>query len=155
LGDDKTLLRKEAEGVVARSLAQRFHLHPSAARWFPEAGNIAQSPRYSRWTDKRIVRIADVWSDRLLERAFPVGLLQVERGENGISFEPLDRINTLNTLLRQVVIPSDPEHARPLVSCIAHTAAKLNSARLKIGNEAFTDPSTMERMEEFLRSLFP
>jgi hypothetical protein len=155
LGDDKTLLRIEAEGVVARSLAQRFHLHPSAARWFPEAGNLAQSPRYSRWTDKRIVRIADVWSDRLLERAAPVGLLQVERVERGLGFEPLDRIQTLNTLLRQVAIPTDPEHARPLVSCIAHTAAKLNSARLKIGSEAFTDPAIMERMDDFLRGLLP
>jgi len=155
LGDDKTLLRAEAEGVVAGALAQRFHLHPSATRWFPEAGNIAESPRYSRWTDKRIVRIADVWSDRLLERAVPAGLLQVERVESGMWFEPLDRMQTLNTLLRQVAIPTDPEHARPLVACIAQTAAKLNSARLKIGHEAFTDPATMERMEEGLRSLLP
>ncbi|MDR3458606.1 MAG: hypothetical protein P4N60_14240 [Verrucomicrobiae bacterium] len=155
LGDDKTLLRAEAEGVVAGALAQRFHLHPSASRWFPEAGNLARFPPYSRWTDKRIVRIADVWSDRLLERASPAGLLHVERVESGMSFEPLDRLKTLNTLLRQVAIPTDPEHARPLVSCIAQTAAKLNSARLNIGHEAFTDPATMERLDECLRSLLP
>ena len=155
LGDDKTLLRKEADGVVARALAQRFHLHPSASRWFPEAGNISRSPRYSRWTDKRVVQIEEVWPDRLQERARPAGLVQLERIENGLIFGSLDQIKTLNTLLRQVAIPTDPEHARPLVSCIASTAAKINSALLKIGNEIFTDPAAMELIDGNLRKLLP
>ena len=105
----KVLLASALMGVtmylVARALARRFHLHPSASRWFPEAGNISQSPRYSRWTDKRVVQIEEVWPDRLQERARPAGLVQLERIENGLVFEPLDRMNTLNTLLCVMIVP--------------------------------------------------
>ncbi len=155
LGDDKTLLRMEENGVAARALAQRFHLHPASSRWFPDAGDLDAWPRYSRWTDKRAVRIDEFWPDRLLDHAIPAGVVQLERIENGLLVEPLDRINTLNTLLRQVSIPSDAEHARPLVSCIAATAGQVNSALMKIGNEAYADPAGVDRIEEALQSLLP
>lgn len=155
LGDDKTLLRKEKNGVVARALARRFHLHPSSSRWFPETGDFSAWPRYSRWTDKRVVQIEGVWPDRLLDYAVPAGVVQLERIESGLVVEPLNGINTLNTLLRQVAIPADAEHARPLVSCIAATAANVNSALMKIGNEAFADPFVVDRLEEALRRLLP
>ena len=31
------------------------------------------SPRYSRWTEKRMVKIEDIWPDRLLDPAIPAG----------------------------------------------------------------------------------
>jgi hypothetical protein len=155
LGDDKTLLQKGKNGVVARSLAQRFHLHPSASCWFPEVGDINEWPRYSRWTEKRVVRIEEVWPDRLLDCAIPGGVVQLERIEGGLVVEPLDGINTLNTLLRQVAIPSDAEHARPLISCIGATAANLNSALIKIGNDAYADPASVDHLEKALRRLLP
>jgi hypothetical protein len=155
LGDDKILLRLEENVMVGRALARRFHLHPSASRWFPEAENISRWPRYSRWTDKRVVQIDEVWSGRLMEWAIPAALVQLGRIKSGIEVKPLDQINTLNTLLRQVAIPNDPEHARPLVSAIAATATKLNSVSLKIGHEAFTDSAVMEHIEEILRRLLP
>jgi hypothetical protein len=157
LGDDKTLLRMEGKGVAARAVAHRFHLHPSSSRWFPEAGDLGAWPRYSRWTDKRVVQIEKVWPGRLLDRAVPAAAVQLERSENGpaLLIEPLDPINTLNTLLRQVAIPGDAGHARPLVACIAATAACLQGALVKIGNDAFADPSTAERLDEELRRLLP
>ena len=155
LGDDKTLLRKENGGVVARALARRFHLHPASSRWFPDASDISAWPRYSRWTDKRVVRIEKIWPGRLLDSAIPAGAVQLARIENGLVVEPLDRINTLNTLLRQVAIPADAEHARPLVSCIAATVANLNSALMKIGHDAFADPCVVDRLDEALRRLLP
>ena len=155
LGDDKTLLRKEKNSVVARALARRFHLHPSSSRWFPDAGDLNAWPRYSRWTDKRVVRIEEAWPGRLLDCAVPAGVVQLERIESGLVVEPLDGINTLNTLLRQVAIPADAEHARPLVSCIAATAANVNSALIKIGNKAFADPAAVGRLDETLRRLLP
>jgi hypothetical protein len=157
LGDDKTLLRQEDRAVVARALAHRFHLHPAAARWFPEAGDLTAWPRYSRWTEKRIVQIERLWPGRLLNRAVPAAAVQLERMENedGLAVEPLDHLHTLNALLRQVVIPGDAEHARPLVACVAATAASLRGARVKIGHDAFRDPSMAERLEEALRRLLP
>jgi hypothetical protein len=157
LGDDKTLLQMEGKEVVARALARRFHLHPTSARWFPEVGDLGAWPCYSRWTDKRVVRIEKVWPGRLLDRAVPAAVVQLERSENGpaLFIEPLDSINTLNTLLRQVAIPSDAGHARPLVACIAATAACLRGALIKIGQDAFADSSTAERLDAALRRLLP
>jgi hypothetical protein len=157
LGDDKTLLRMESQGIVARAVAHRFHLHPSSSCWFPEAGDLGAWPRYSRWTDKRVVHIEKIWPDRLLDCAVPAAVVQLERNNGGpaLVVEPLDQIHTLNTLLRQVAIPSDAEHARPLVSCIAATASQLQGVLIKIGNDAFADPSTAGRLDEALRSLLP
>jgi hypothetical protein len=157
LGDDKTLLQKEGKNVTARALARRFHLHPASSRWFPEAGDLGAWPTYSRWTDKRVVRIEKVWPNRLLDRAIPAAVVQLERNDGGpaLVVEPLDRIHTLNTLLRQVAIPSDAEHARPLVACITATAAQLRGALVKVGNDAFADPSTAEHLDEALRRLLP
>ena len=155
LGDDKTLLRMEGNGVVARAVAHRFHLHPSSSRWFPEAGDLAVWPRYSRWTDKRVMHIEKVWPNRLLDRAIPAAVVKLERNPGGpaLVVEPLDQIHTLNTLLRQVAIPSDAEHARPLFSCIAATAAHLRGALVKIGNDAFANPLTAECLDGELRRL--
>jgi hypothetical protein len=153
LGDDKILLRPEGKGVAARSLARRFHLHPSTARWFPEAGDFSAWPRYSRWTDKRVVPIEGLWPGRLLEAAFPAAAVQLERSENGLAIEPLSQMATLNALLRQLAIPSTPEHARPLVSCIAAMAANIQSARIKLGNDAFADAPVVERLDAALRNL--
>jgi hypothetical protein len=155
LGDDKTLLRKEGKGVMARAVAHRFHLHPSLSRWFPEAGNLSLWPRYSRWTDKRVVRIKEVWPDRLRDHAIPAAVAQLERTKNGpaLLVEPLDQINTLKTLLQQVVIPGDAEHARPLVSCVTATAAGRRGALVKIGDDAFADPLTAEHLDQELRRL--
>jgi len=155
LGDDKTLLQKEGNQVIGRSLAHRFHLHPNSSRWFPEAGDITKWPTYSRWTDKRVVRIEKLWPGCLAERAIPGAVVQLLRDENGpaLAIQPLSREATLNTLLLQVAIPSDAEHARPLFSCIASLAANIRGAVFKIGNEAFADPTTAERIETEFKKL--
>ncbi len=153
LGDDKILLRREGQAVAARALARRFHLHPSTARWFPETGDFSAWPHYSRWTDKRVVPIDGLWPDRLLDSAWPAAVVQLQRAETGLAIEPLDPMATLNALLRQVAIPSDPEHARPLVSCVAATAANIRSARIRIGHDAFAHAPLVDRLEEALRQL--
>lgn len=155
LGDDKTLLRLQAGASHARALARRFHLHPEAARWFPEAGNLAEWPRYSRWTDKRVVQIDKLWPGRLKDEATPAGLVQVERNPAGppLTVVPLDAMETLNTLLRQVVIPGDTAHARPLVGCVAGTASRLRGARVLVGHDAFSKSGVVEELEQALRGL--
>jgi hypothetical protein len=155
LGDDKTLLQIGQSGVIARGLARRFHLHPTSARWFPELGDFNDCPHYSRWTDKRVVRIEQTWPDRLVDGAIPAAVVQLERSESGLQIEPMDRMKTLYTLLRQVAIPSDPEHAQPLVACISRAAAAANSAVIKIGHGIYDDPEIINRLEKTLRGLLP
>jgi hypothetical protein len=155
LGDDKTLLRLQAGASCARALARRFHLHPEASRWFPEAGDLTDWPRYSRWTDKRVVQIEKVWPGRLLDEATPAGLVQVERSSIGpaLAVIPLDAMETLSALMRQVVIPADAAHAGPLVNCVAATAARLRGARVLVGLHAFASPGVAEKLEQTLRRL--
>jgi hypothetical protein len=155
LGDDKTLLQAGENGLVARALARRFHLHPASARWFPELGDFDDCPHYSRWTDKRVVRIEQAWPGRLVDNARPAAMVQLERIESGLEVEAMDRMKTLYTLLRQVAIPSDPEHAQPLVACISRTAASANSALIKIGDGIYDDPATIDRLENVLTGLLP
>jgi len=155
LGDDKTLLRLQAGAACARALARRFHLHPEAARWFPEAGNLTDWPRYSRWTDKRVVQIEKLWPGRLLDEAVPRAVVQVERNPLGpaLTVIPLEATEILNTLLRQVVIPGEAAHARPLVNCVVGTASRLRGARVVVGHNAFAQLGVAEELEQTLRRL--
>jgi hypothetical protein len=153
LGDDKTLLQTGKDGLIARALARRFHLHPSSSRWFPELGDLGDCPHYSRWTDKRVVPIAPAWPDRLIDSAIPAAVVHLQRIESGLEVEPMDPMKTLYTLLRQVAIPSDAEHARPLVACIGAVAAGVKSATIKIGHAAYDDPAVVGRLEKTLWEL--
>ena len=153
LGDDKTLLQTGKDGLIARALARRFHLHPSSSRWFSELGDFGKFPHYSRWTDKRVVPIASAWPDRLMDSAIPAGVIQLQRIESGLEVEPMDPMKTLHTLLRQVAIPSDAEYARPLVACIGAVAAAVKAATVKIGQGAYDDPALVGRLEKTLWEL--
>jgi hypothetical protein len=153
LGDDKTLLQTGPDGLVARALARRFHLHPASSPWFPELGDLGACPHYSRWTDKRVVPIASAWPDRLIGSAIPAAVVQLQRIENGLEVEPMPAMTTLYTLLRQVAIPADPEHARPLVACIGALADQVKSASVKMGHAVYDDPALVGRLEAALRGL--
>ena len=157
LGDDKVLLRKENSSIVARALSRRVHLHPTLANWFPEIGAIEKWPRYSRWTEKRMVKMEAIWPGQLMGSAIPAGLVQLARAESGpaLAVEPFDSIRTLHSLLRQIAIPADTADARPLVSCAAAMAGRLRAALVTVGNNAFSDSSTAGRLEETLRGLLP
>jgi hypothetical protein len=157
LGDDKILLRKENGGITARALSRCVHLHPSLSKWFPETGEIEKWPRYSRWTEKRMVKIEAIWPGQLVESAIPAGLVQLERAENGpaLKVEPLDSVGTLHSLLRQIAIPGDAADAQPLIACAAAMTSQLLAARVTVGNNAFASSSTVEKLEEILRGLLP
>jgi hypothetical protein len=155
LGDDKTLLQIESNGVTARALARRFHLHPSSAQWFPELGDFSACPRYSRWTDKRVVKVEPAWPDRLLESARPAAVVQLERIDAGLEFQSIDHMETLYTLLRQVALPGDAEYARPLVKCIGWLASSVNSALLKVGHGIYDQGPVIDNLEQGLLRLLP
>jgi len=157
LGDDKVLLRKENGSIVAHALSRRIHLHPALANWFPKIGEIEKWPRYSRWTEKRMVKMEAIWPGQMMSSAIPAGLVRLTRAENGpaLEVEPFDSIRTLHTLLSQIVIPADTADARPLISCAAAMAGRLRAALVTVGNNAFANASTAGRLEEALRGLLP
>lgn len=155
LGDDKALLRKEDGRIVAHALSRRFHLHPSLSKWFPQLGVIEDWPRYSRWTEKRMVKMGELWPDQLLAATVPQVVIQLARGDRGtpLQIDPLDSMATLNTLLRQIAIPGDAAAARPLVACAAALAGQLRGALVTVGENAFADPAMVGRIEARLREL--
>ena len=156
MGDDKVLLRREASGIGARALSRRVHLHPTLSGWFPEIGDIGRWPRYSRWTEKRMVNMEAVWPGQWMRSAVPAGLVQLEREEKGgieLHLEHFDSVGALHGLLRQIVIPRDAADAQPLMDCAAAAAPRLRAARLRVGNGAFADASTSGRLEETLWGL--
>ena len=157
LGDDKTLLQTNGGVVTARSLSRRMHLHPSLANWFPELGIIGNLPRYSRWTEKRVAGLGDIWPGQLLDAARPMVLIQLERGMVGCALKvrPLDVTEILDTLLRQIAIPADAAHARPLLACAAALSRQLRGAAVAIGENAFADSTFSARIENALQELLP
>ncbi len=157
LGDDKVLLKNENGAIHARALSGRVHLHPSLSDWFPEIGEIAKWPRYSRWTEKRMVKMEMIWPGQLLEGATPAALVQLERATRDEAFEvePMSFGETLHTLCRQIAIPSDAEVAKPLIASAAALSGQLRAARLFVGNNVFADASNCLRLEKILQELLP
>ena len=153
LGDDKLLLGlDEAGDPVLLSLINNFNLHPNTRRWFPEVGDLSVLPRYSAWTEKRKVRVEDIWPESMLEKAWPTHLIEIHRrnGKSGLSIEGLDTDQLLSVLLRQTVIPHEPNVAREILSALTATAPRLCGVKLVIGESAYRDDSCLAALEDAL-----
>jgi len=110
-------------------------------------------PRISRWTAKRRVDIDGIWGrDRFVSRAAPTHLVRIERSTDSrpTRCEPLGRMEVLDALLRQTVIPTDVDVARRILSVIAPTARGLRGVRLEIGHDAFGDSGNLDVVERLI-----
>lgn len=154
LGDDKLLLSIDGDGRPRlAALIHTFNLHPDCRSWFPEVGDLTRLPRYSAWTDKRKVRIQDVWPSATLDRGEPTHLIELDRSAEfeGIRIEPLPRAEILPRLMRQTVIPRDRGLARRLMATIATAAPRLRGLRVVVGNGAHADPAGLDALDEALQ----
>lgn len=150
LGDDKALVRVGSGGVEGRALAGRLHLDPAGSRWLQEAGDVSRWPRYSMWTDKRRVPLEAVWPGALVERGRPGCVVRLERGQESaavIACETMDGAETMQTLLRQVALPGDAAHARPLMKTCAALAG-LPGLCVRVGPGAFDDGAALDGLAE-------
>ncbi len=150
LGDDKLLLHlRDGEPEVA-ALLHTFNLHPQTRRWFPEVGDLEHLPRYSVWTEKRKVRVNDIWVGATALRARPRVLVALNRSPDVAQAEiqPLSPPAVLETLLRQTVIPADRDVARPILTAVAHTAARLRGLRLTVPHDGYRQAGLLSRLEE-------
>ena len=153
VGDDKGLLRcTDDEPPLVKALQHSFNLDPWVRTWFPEVGDLEQLPRYSLWTEKRKVRIVDIWPAGVATSACPTHLVQVSRipEAGGGSIEPLSPTDVLGILLRQTVVPSDPNAARPIVNTVVKTAQRLSGVRVLVPEGAYDDPRVLAAVEEAL-----
>jgi hypothetical protein len=153
LGDDKLLLTVDGEGHPhLASLIHNFNLHPNTRTWFPEVGDLTRLPRYSAWTEKRKVRIEDIWPAATMEHGCPTHLLELKRTPEmtGIELVPMPQGAILPTLLRQTVIPRDKVLAGRILAMLAATARHLTGFQAMLGNDLYTDPSLLDVVEETL-----
>ena len=150
LGDDKLLLRRAGDDVRLRSLLQTFNLDPQTRRWF-DVGDIDGLPRYSAFTNKRRVSIGTICPiSPMIESAAPTHVVRVIRdcAIAGVSASPMRAHEVLPALLRQIVIPSEPEAARWIVGETAACAAKMRGVELRVGDDAYGSAGWQQAFEE-------
>lgn len=152
LGDDKLLLHHEGGTPVLSSLLQTFNLDPASRRWF-DLGDIDALPRYSAWTEKRRVSLSALRSGAAALRAQPTHIVSVERNRTSpqILFSSMDRAQTAATLLRQIVLPSDPIAARALMTEAMRLVARVKGVRLQIGDDAYAHDGWLASVERALQ----
>ncbi len=153
LGDDKLLLRKNSSGKMQlRALVHAFNLYPHAREWFPEIGDLKSRPHYSVWTEKRKVRIEDIWPGSTIKKDIPSHLVNIvlDNTVPGIEVTSLAQSDILFILLRQTVIPTHPETARYIVRSISETARRLKGITARIGPNAYASADALIPLEEVL-----
>lgn len=154
LGDDKLLLRLSDGGrPELAALQHTFNLHPRTRGWFPEVGDLERRPRHSVWTDKRKVRIEEVWPGQALRRGSPSHLVHINRSDDrcGVRIAPIGSHEVLDVLLRQTVVPSDRAGAQRVLAAIVPTARRLVGVRIDLGREAFRDADCLAGLEQALQ----
>ncbi|HZY45135.1 MAG TPA: hypothetical protein VFF70_10335 [Anaerolineae bacterium] len=154
LGDDKILLRLQSNGSpLLAALLHNFNLHPKTRDWFPEVGDLTHLPRYSAWTEKRKVRIVDIWPGSEVLHAVPTHLIQLERSEQpkAVELTKLTPDEVLSIFLRQTVIPKDRSFAQLILSTVASTAQRLTGWRVEVGDQAYHDPDCLLPLERVLQ----
>ncbi len=153
LGDDKLLLRMGDTGAAeVRALQHHFNLHPCTRGWFPEVGDLERLPVYSSWTEKRKVRIEDIWPGCVCDAGCLTHLVHISQRDDiaGVRVAPLGRGDILSTLLHQTVIPNDRAIAQHVLSVLAATAQRLAGMCLEIGPDAYADPDCVAPLEAAL-----
>jgi hypothetical protein len=150
LGDDKLLLRLDADGnPEVAALLHSFNLHPKTREWFPEVGDLERQPRYSAWTPKRKVFAEDVWPGRTAQRAHPTHIVRVRRNPLPvpIAIAALDDDEMFRTLIGQIAIPNDPVVAIAAMRTVALAVRSgLRGLDLVIGEDCYRDPATLEAL---------
>lgn len=153
LGDDKLLLRENADGTAdAAALLHNFNLHPRTRNWFPEVGDLSDLPPYSPWTEKRKVRIESIWPDSTASQARPTHLLAVVRRADihGLRLSRLSQAQVLPLLMRQTVIPRQRETAQRMLATLAATANRLHGWQIEIGDDAYRHDQQLAELEALL-----
>jgi hypothetical protein len=154
LGDDKLLLRiGEDRRPELGALQHTFNLDPRTRDWLPEVGDLASRPRYSAWTEKRRVRIEEIWPGRAIRAANPSHLVHLRRSgsRGGARVEPMGGGEVLDVLLRQTVVPCDRDAAARILGAISSTARRLIGVRVEVGEGMFRDPDSLVELERALR----
>lgn len=152
LGDDKLLLGTVAGRPALAALKHMLNLDPAVARWFPEVGDLSRLPEYSVWSPKRRVALAAFWPAAAAHSMTPTHLVQLvrRRDRRATSISVLEQADTLAALMRQSVIPRQPDAARRIVGALAGLGRSVVGYRLELGEAAYENPAALDGIDEAL-----
>ena len=152
LGDDKVLLAMAGGTPRVVGLLHVLNLDPAARDWFPEVGDLAEVAPYSEGSPKRRQPIEDRWPAGTALEMAPTDLLVLDRTDErcGIVATPLSTAEVAGALLRQTVVPRDPEMAAPVVRALGALAVRVRGWRVVLGRDAYEGPEPLDRLEETL-----
>jgi hypothetical protein len=71
-------------------------------------------------------------------------------GTGAVTVTPLTGAERISVLLHQVVIPLDPQVARPITATLATLAQELHGVRVEIPDDAYDTQSQLAVVEEAL-----
>lgn len=148
LGDDKLLLRSDGGGPTTGALKHMLNVDPSVASWWPEIGDLRGLPEYSAFTPKRRVALTALWSNSTATAMRPTSIISLQRRSEarGIGLERMDGATTLATLLRQTVIPTQPDEARWITGELAACAQAAVGFKITVGDDAYVDPDALKNV---------
>jgi len=152
LGDDKLLLRTDGDGPEVAAIKHMLNVDPAATRWFPELGDLSSLPEYSTWTPKRRVALGRFWPTAPAFTTAPRFMVVLVRrpGTGELSVEEIDLRESIGALLRQTVIPADPDVARWITGSLVTLAQRLTAYRVVVGDDAYADPSALDDVDRML-----
>lgn len=152
IGDDKLLLGSADGETVIAGVKHIMNIDPRAATWFPELAGIGAEPAYAVGSPKRRVPLTRFWPLAAAPTMVPTDMILLERGAGraALVIEPLSADQVLIGLLRQTVIPRRPDAARAMTRPVGRLAARLRGLRVVMPDDAYSDPSAIERLEAAL-----
>jgi hypothetical protein len=153
LGDDKLLLRTDDGQPLIGALKHMLNVDPAVDAWFPEIGDLRGLPEYSASTVKRRVALESLWSGSTAASMRPTTIISLERtaSRGALKVAAMDAGATVSTLLRQTVIPTDPEQARWITRELAACSRAAVGIRLVVGDDAYVDPGSIAEVAQQLR----
>jgi hypothetical protein len=148
LGDDKLLLRTGGAQPLIVAVKHMLNVDPRVDAWFPEVGDLRGRPAYSAWSPKRRVGLGELWPDSPAFAMRPTTIVNLERhqGPGALTATAMDPAATIGTLLRQTVIPLDPEEARWITSELVACARHATGVRLVVGDDAYRDAGAVAEL---------
>ena len=152
LGDDKLLLSAKGSAPRVIGLLHVLNLDPGARAWFPELTDLADTAPYSEGSPKRRQPIEARWPAGTTLEMAPTDLLVLDRADErcGIQATPLSIAEIAGALLRQTVVPTDPEVGAMVVRAIGALTVRLRGWRVVLGCDAYEGPEPLDRLEEAL-----
>jgi hypothetical protein len=111
LADDKLLLRREDDAILALAFTRHFNIDPQISHYYPELHFLNDLDPLP-FTLKRPVDVSSIYPDTFASRTQPRYLIHIERtGDSRSEIRPLGPAESFNRLVHQTIFAARKETA--------------------------------------------